>query len=124
MDLTTIAIAVQMTPVRIVVVGTASSDCSTISCGSVLPAVTGYSREQGQEQASLRAIGVRMTIAERGVVSGAGRNRLQLLRFPHMLCTTSGALDGFQCAAFWSGDQVLGVESVPVAGRWEGGWRK
>ena len=134
MVLTTIALAMRMKPVRILplgqthvvvvifVVGTASSDSSTISCGSVLPAVPGYSRGHRLEQASLRAIGVRITITKRGVVSGAGRTRSQLLHLPHILCTTSGALNGFRGIASLSGDQVLGVENVPVVGRWAGGW--
>ena len=75
MLLTTIALAMDLKPARILplghlcvvvmvfVVGTASSDSFAISCGSVLPAVPGYSRGQGLEQASLRAIGVRITIA-------------------------------------------------------------
>ena len=80
MLLTTIALAMDLKPARILplgqlcvvvmvfVVGTASSDSFAISCGSVLPAVPGYSRGHRLEQASLRAIGVRMTIAEKGVM--------------------------------------------------------
>ena len=113
--LTTIALAMKPKPVRILplgqthvvvvvfVVGTASSDSSTISCGSVLPAVPGYSRGHRLEQASLRATGVRIPIIKRRVVRGAGRPRSRLLHLPHILCTTSGALNGFRGIASLSG---------------------
>ena len=135
MHLTTISLVMQVTPVRIlplghmygialvVVVGTASSDCFTTSCGSVLPAVPGYSRGQGQEQASLRAIGVRMTIAERGVTLEAVGGRLHCLFLPHIICPTSGASDGFREIEISSGGHILRNKAVPVVGRWGGGWR-
>ena len=134
MLLPTIALAMDLKPalilplgqlcvvVMVFVVGTASSDSFAISCGSVLPAVPGYSRGHRLEQASLRAIGVRMTIAERGVMCSAEVSRLQLMDLPHMFCTTSGALHGFRDMASERRKQILGVHGVPAAGRWVGGW--
>ena len=108
MLLTTIALAMDLEPVRIMplgqlyvvvvgfIVGTASSDSSAVACGSVLPAVPGYSRGHRLEQASLRAIGVRITIAEKGVMRSVEKTCLMLLDLPHMLCPKYGALLGFR----------------------------